>query len=63
MSPVVALFVESLQRTNSGAIGAQRTWRELVGRVDPTLLTHQRHWLCAAAMVFMSNLSPIKVLV
>jgi hypothetical protein len=34
---------------------------ELVGRVDPTLLTLKRHWLCTAAMVLMPGLSPIKV--
>src|SRR5450759_4159494 len=27
------------------------------------LLTHQRHWLCTAAMVLMSVSAPIKVLV
>jgi hypothetical protein len=42
---------------------AQRTWRELVGRVDPTLLTLKRHWMCTAAMVLMPGLSPINVLV
>ena len=27
------------------------------------VLTHQRHWLCTAAIVLMPGLSPIKVLV
>jgi hypothetical protein len=27
------------------------------------LLTHQRDWLCTAAMVLLSGLNPIKVLV
>jgi hypothetical protein len=28
-----------------------------------TAKTHQRHWLCIAAMVFMPGSTPIKVLV
>jgi hypothetical protein len=41
----------------------QRTCHELVGRVDPMLLTRLGHWLCTAAMVLILGLSPIKFLV
>ena len=36
-----------------------RHWR----RMHRSLLTHQRHWLCTAAMVLMPVSTPIKVLV
>jgi hypothetical protein len=37
---------------------AQRTCREIVGRVDPTLLTLNRPWLCTAANGFDAGFSP-----
>jgi hypothetical protein len=45
--------VDSLRCEGSDAIGAKRTCRERWERVDLTKMTHQRHWLCAAAMVLI----------
>jgi hypothetical protein len=39
-------------------LGEQRKCREVVGRVDPTLLTPSRRWLCAAANGFDADFSP-----
>jgi hypothetical protein len=44
-------------------LGEQRKCMDGRPRLPSTLLTHQRHRLCTAAMVFMPGVSPIKVLV
>jgi hypothetical protein len=45
--------VDSLRCEGSDAMGAKRTCRERRQPVDLTKMTHQRHWLCTAAMVLM----------
>jgi hypothetical protein len=42
-----------------------RSWRKLTCERSGGIrvLTHQRQWLCTAALVLMPSLSPIKVLV
>jgi hypothetical protein len=58
---LMAHRVESLRCEGSDAIGAKRTCRERRERLDPTKMTHLRHWLCTAAMVLIPGLTPIKV--
>jgi hypothetical protein len=60
---LLAHRVGSLRCEGSDAIGAKRTCRERRERIDLTKMTHQRHWLCTAAMGLMPGLSPIKVLI